>query len=66
MNESIYIKLGWVKPIIIEKFKGITIAALDKKRQRGVLIEETHWRKADDNVIYFNFEKLDEYIANEH
>jgi len=66
MKELNYIKLGWVKPIIIEKFKGITIAALDKKRQRGVLIEEKHWRKADDNVIYFNFENLEEYLAYGH
>lgn len=62
MEEPKYIKLGWVKPIIIETFKGITVEALSKKRQRGLLIEETHWRKAEDGVIYFNFEKLEEYL----
>lgn len=66
MKKIYFIKLGWVKPIIIEQFKGITVEALSKKRQRGLLIEETHWRKAADGVIYFNFETLDEYLDNGH
>jgi len=66
MKELNYIKLGWVKPIIIEQLKGITINALRQKCKRGLLIEETHWRKADDNVIYFNFENLEEYLDHGH
>jgi hypothetical protein len=66
MKELKYIKLGWVKPIIIEKTKGITADALSKKRQRGQIIEETHWRKAADGVIYYNFEQLDEYLDHGH
>lgn len=59
-----FIRLGWVKPIIIEKFKGITGGSLRKKRESGFLIEERHWRRAEDNVIYYNFEAIDNRIGN--
>jgi hypothetical protein len=58
-----FIILGWVKPIIIERFKGITAGALRKKRESGFLIEEQHWRRAKDNVIYYNFEEVDRVIG---
>lgn len=61
-----FIKLGWVKPKVIENLKGITEGALKKKRERGILIEGIHWRKAQDNVIYFNYERLDEFLDNGH
>jgi len=57
-----YIFLGWVKPIVIENLKGITVGALKKKRERGLFVEGIHWKKADDNVIYFNYEKVEEYL----
>jgi len=63
MKDTIYIKSGWVKPIIIEKIKGITAGALRKKRESGFLIEEKHWRRATDNVIYYNFEEIDRFIG---
>lgn len=59
-----FIKLGWVKPRVIENLKGITEGALKKKRERGLLLEGFHWRKASDNVIYFNYERLDEFLEN--
>jgi len=58
-----FIKLGWVKPKKIEELKGITIEALKKKRERGVYIEGIHWRRAPDNVIYFNYENIDLFIG---
>ncbi|NRA54098.1 MAG: hypothetical protein HRU23_08140 [Gammaproteobacteria bacterium] len=59
-----FIKLGWVKAKKIEDLKGITVGALKKKRERGVLVEGVHWRKAPDNVIYFNYERLDEFLEH--
>lgn len=60
-----YIKLGWVKPVVIQNLKGITVAALKKKKERGQLIENVHWRKADDNVIYYHFENINKFQGGE-
>ena len=62
MEALVFIKLGWVKARIIEELKGITQGALKKKRERGILVEGIHWRKAADNVIYFNYERLEEFL----
>ncbi|MEW9799674.1 excisionase family protein [Alteromonas sp. CYL-A6] len=57
--ETQYIQLGWVYPAIIEELKGITYHALNKRRQRGKLIEGVHWKKVH-GVIMFNYEALDQ------
>ncbi|WP_448550543.1 hypothetical protein [Thalassotalea fusca] len=66
MTEIQYIKLGWVKPIIIEKLKGIKTDALRKKKEQHLFIEEKHWRKAKDNVIYYNYEELDSLLGGKY
>lgn len=64
MNDNnIYIKLGWVRPVIIERYKGITPDALRKRRERGMLIEGQHWKKIGGSVMY-HFENIDEYFGN--
>lgn len=57
-------QLGWVRPSVIEARKGITKGALDKKRQRGQLIEKVHWGYSD-GVIYYNFEEIDRKITTD-
>jgi len=59
-----YIKLGWVKPRILEELKGMTFDALKAKRIAGHLIEGIHWRKASDGNIYYNYEAIDEWVQN--
>lgn len=59
-----FVNLGWVKPIIIEKFKGVTVSALDSKRKTFKVREGYHYRKADDGNIYWHFERFDDYVEN--
>lgn len=58
------IALGWVKPVIIENLKGVTVAALDCRRKRHKMREGYHWQKAEDGNIYWHFERFDDYVEN--
>ncbi|MCL1124480.1 hypothetical protein [Shewanella surugensis] len=58
------VKIGWVKPVMLERLKGITYDALKKKRP--LLEEGHHWRKAGDGVIYYHFEAFDEWLENSY
>lgn len=64
MEDQLFIKLGWVKDRILERLKGITSEALRSKRREGKLVEGYHWRKADDGVIYYHYERIDEYLGH--
>ena len=63
MSNSKFFMFGWVKPKKIEEIKGISVGALRKKREAGYLIEGKHWRKAKDNVTYYHFEAIDNFIG---
>ncbi|MFC1503302.1 excisionase family protein [Pseudomonadota bacterium] len=54
--------MTWVTHKIITQKMGITKAALDTKRYRGILIEGVHWKKAIDNVIYYNIKEINNWI----
>lgn len=58
-----FIRLGWVKPIIIENLKGITVGALDKRKVRGKLIEGIHWKKVHGTVMY-HYERIDQLFED--
>jgi hypothetical protein len=62
-KDSFHIKIGWVKPCIIESLKGITVGALRKKKESNILIEGVHWHRAPDNVIYYHFENIDQFLG---
>ncbi|QPG06924.1 excisionase family protein [Salinimonas marina] len=54
-----YVRLGWVRAEIIEQHKGITVQALDKRRNRGKFIEGQHWKKVH-GVIMYHYENIDQ------
>ena len=56
-------KFGWVKAVIIERYKGITSEAL-RKKQGCQLTEGFHWRKAADGNVYYNYENIDEWLSS--
>lgn len=56
------IKLGWVHPRVIEKFKGLTSDQLASRRKAGKFIEGKHWLKDPVGTVMWNFEQLDEWI----
>lgn len=53
------IKLGWVKPKVMEDLKGLTYQSLRKKRNQGYLIEGRHWKKIF-GVVMYHYERIDE------
>ena len=63
LHRQLFIQMGWVKPAIIDRYKGITYDALKSKRQAGKLKEGYHWLKSD-GIIYFHFERINEYLEH--
>lgn len=61
---ELYVKLGWVKPEIIEKFKGLTPGAMEKRRVRGKLIQGIHWKKVQ-GIIMYHYENLDQLFEDD-
>jgi len=55
----------WVKPGLLPYLFGITKGAADKKRQRGVWLEEKHYRKAPDETIFYNWRQIEKWCAGE-
>lgn len=62
-NYTAHIKIGWVKPCIVERLKGISEGALRKKKEGKILVEGIHWHRAPDNVIYYHFENIDKFLG---
>jgi hypothetical protein len=56
---------AWVKPGLLPYLFGITTGAADKKRQRGVWLEEKHYRKAPDDTIFYNWRQIEKWWAGE-
>jgi len=61
---SIYIKLGWVRPGVVEQHKGITECALKNMVTAGKLVEGKHWKKAPNGKLFYNFEAMDDWVIN--
>jgi len=55
-------KVQWVKSSIVTESMGISKNALNIKRCRSILVEGLHWRKAPDNVIYYNLCEIQNWI----
>ena len=64
MNIAI-VPATWVKPVLLPYLFGITTGAADKKRQRGVWLEEKHYRKAPDDTIFYNWRQIEKWCAGE-
>lgn len=64
MADSVFIKLEWSKANIIEQLMGFTPGALNKMRERGRILEGTHW-KCWNNVTLYNYSALQEFIEND-
>lgn len=58
------VQLGWVLPSVMESLKGVTKSALEGKRKTFKLREGYHWKKAEDNKIYWHFERYNDYVEN--
>ncbi|WP_318451470.1 excisionase family protein [Photobacterium leiognathi] len=57
-------KKTWVKQKIITEVIGISKNALNKKRYRSIFIENIHWKKAPDNMIYYNLPEIIKWIES--
>lgn len=55
-------KRQWVRPIIIERDKGFTLDAMNKKRQNGVWPEDVIWKKAPDGHVMFDPSAIDDWV----
>jgi Putative excisionase (DUF1233) len=55
----------WVLPIIITSDIGYTAKAMEIKRQRGIWLEGSHWKKAPDGKIVYNFPAIQEWLSGE-
>lgn len=53
----------WVLARVIERDIGYSKKALEGKRQNGVWLEGTHWKKAPDGNIAYNLPRIQEWMA---
>ena len=64
MTENVYIQPQWVKANIIEQLMGYSNGALNKMRERGRIVQGTHW-KHWNNVVLYNYAAIQEFISND-
>lgn len=54
--------MKWVLIKKVVEIIGCTENAVRAKMKKGVWLKDIHWRKADDNRIYFNIEAIYQWI----
>lgn len=64
MTNTVFVKIEWAKACVIEQLTGFTPGALNKMRERGRILEDTHW-KCWNNVTLYNYAAIQEFIAND-
>lgn len=56
--------LNWIKAKKYAEQVGTTVDALNGKRKNGTWLEEIHWIKAPDGKIYYNWQRIEEWIEH--
>lgn len=54
--------MQWVRRNKIAEMTGMSLKAVDCKRQDGVWLMDIHWRKAPDGTIWYNTEAIDAWV----
>ena len=62
MNNDTY-GVNWVTGERLSALTGLTVKALDRKRQRGIWREGVEYRKMDGG-IYYSISAYNEWVAN--
>lgn len=56
--------VNWIKAKKYAALVGTTVDALNGKRKNGIWLENIHWIKAPDGNIYYNWQRIEEWIEN--
>ncbi len=54
----------WVKASKYSAISGYSLPALRKKRQNAVWLEGIHWRRAPDGNVYYDWQRIDQWVEN--
>jgi len=54
--------MKWATVNKLAELSGYTKKAIYNKRERGIWVEDTHWKKSPDGRLQFNIEAIETWI----
>lgn len=54
--------MKWVTKYKIAELTGLTVKAVEARREKGIWIDGVHWKKVSDGRIWFNTEAIEKWI----
>lgn len=54
--------MNWVTKVKIAELTGLTLKAVEARREKGIWLEGVHWKKCPDGRIWFNTQAIDKWV----